>query len=246
MNDSESPIHRLDEPRFRDEVGYFLYWEKEMRWCFDDYDEERRVWSRTHLEEVLEIAGEDEEWIQDKRVVNIGAGCSCAILAWPCRSKVSIDPLLDVYKNLDMLLLDEEGTAETQFISASAEDMPLLQDCCDLAYCRNALNHMENPSEAVRHIARILCSGGSFYLDVDLGGTPTPDEPVVFSEEGVIELVSPWFELCRKQRDLKPFSIHSPQRIRMFLKRNAVSVNPRLDKEAIYAAYLETFPEQEE
>ena len=238
-----APIERMSEPRFLDEVGYFLYYEKEMRWDFPDYNEERRVYSRYHLQEVLEIAAEPAEWIRDKRVINIGAGCSCAVMAWDCRAKVSIDPLLDVYQNLGMLLPDEPGTVATQFVAASAEQMPLIQDCADLAYCRNALNHMERPDLAVRQIARIVRRGGFFYLDVDLDGIPTPDEPVAFSAEELWQLLEPWFERCREQRDLKPFSVHSPRRIRMFLRRNEVPANPRLDKQALFADYVATFPE---
>ena len=238
-----APIERLDEPRFLDEVGYFLYYEREMRWDFPDYDEERRSYSRYHLGEVLEITGEDEGWIHDKRVVNIGAGCSCAVMAWDCRSKVSIDPLLDVYQNLGMLLPDEPGTVETQFVAASAEEMPLIQDCADLAYCRNALNHMEHPELAVRQIARIVRRGGYFYLDVDLDGTPTPDEPTAFSAEELWQLLEPWFECCTERHDLEPFSIHSPRRIRMLLRRNGVPANPRLDKQALFADYVATFPD---
>ena len=42
------PIEHMSEPRFLDEVGYFLYYEKEMRWDVPDYDEERRFYSGYH------------------------------------------------------------------------------------------------------------------------------------------------------------------------------------------------------
>ena len=67
----------------------------------------------------------------------------------------------------------------------------------------------------------------------------------MFSEEELIAILEPWFDLRQAQRELKPFSVHSPRRIRMFLQRNAMPVNPQLDKQALLAAYVATFPDEQ-
>jgi len=229
----------LSDPRYLDEIGFFLYYEKEMRWDIADYGEERRQYSKLHLEEVLEAAGADAPWITDKRVLNIGSGCSCGVMAWPCLSKTSIDPLIDVYAKLGMLLDDEPGTPVTTPVVASAEDIPLAEGSIDLSYCRNALDHMYHPQTAVEEIARVTAIGGYLYLDVDLDGDPTPDEPSSLKEEEVLDWLAPWFELKRKWTDLKPFSINSRGRMRVFLQRNKRDYSPRIDKDALYAAYLQ-------
>jgi len=54
--------------------------------------------------------------------------------------------------------------------------------------CRNALDHMPRPEEALQQIHRLLKPDGVFFLSVDIGGLPTPDEPTVFSVVSVLSL----------------------------------------------------------
>jgi hypothetical protein len=48
---------------------------------------------------------------------------------------------------------------------------------------------MLNPGAALHEIARILKTDSLCYLDVDIGGSPTPDEPTVFTLDSLNAVV---------------------------------------------------------
>src|SRR6266508_2913385 len=101
----------LTDPRYLDEVGWFLYHEKYRRDQFGgSYDDERRAYSRLFLNEVAKYLGRDTQWFQDKTVVSLGCGCTGDLTAFPAAVKIAIDPLLQVYQRLGMLLGDEAGS----------------------------------------------------------------------------------------------------------------------------------------
>ena len=93
----------LADPRYRDEVGWFLYHAKYRRDKFGgSYDAERLAYSRLLLEEVLRFAERDAKWLSDKTVVSIGCGCTGDLAAFPAAVKIAIDPLLYVYQKLGL------------------------------------------------------------------------------------------------------------------------------------------------
>ena len=97
----------LTDPRYLDEVGWFLYHEKYGRPQFGgSYDEERLAYSRLLLNEVLGYCGHDEQWLRDKTVVSIGCGCTGDLAAWSAAVKIAVDPLLYTYQKLRMLVDD--------------------------------------------------------------------------------------------------------------------------------------------
>jgi ubiquinone/menaquinone biosynthesis C-methylase UbiE len=180
----------LGDPRYLDEVGWFLYHERYMRDKFGgSYDAERRAYSRLLLDEVVEYLGRDASWFEGKTVVSIGCGCTGDLAAFPASVKIAIDPLLYTYQKLGMLVGDEVGN-RTVYLSIGAENLPLLDSCADLVLCRNALDHMPNPEVALREMWRILHDDGALFASVDLGGAPTPDEPTVFSVESLRDLLA--------------------------------------------------------
>jgi hypothetical protein len=70
-------IPDFTDPRYLDEVGWFLYHEKYDRDNFGgSYDAEGRTNSRPLLEEVASYLGQSPTWLEDKKVVSIGCGCS--------------------------------------------------------------------------------------------------------------------------------------------------------------------------
>jgi SAM-dependent methyltransferase len=149
-------IPDLTDPRYRDEVGWFLYHEKYGRNIFGgSYDDERVAYSRLLLEEVLRFAERDSKWLADKTVVSIGCGCTGDLAAFPAALKIAIDPLLYVYQKLGLLMADEAG-GHTVYLSLGAESLPLLDDFADLIICRNALDHMPKPELALAEFRRIL------------------------------------------------------------------------------------------
>ncbi|HSF59845.1 MAG TPA: hypothetical protein VLD83_17355, partial [Candidatus Binatia bacterium] len=114
----------LTDPRYVDELGWFLYHEKYGRDKFGgSYDAERRAYSRLLLEEVAKYLGQEPTWLEDKTVVSIGCGCTGDLVTFPCRVKIAVDPLLDVYQQLGLLMSDEVGSP-TLYLSMVAEELP--------------------------------------------------------------------------------------------------------------------------
>jgi SAM-dependent methyltransferase len=88
-----------------------------------------------------------------------------------------------------MLIQDAPGTVSTVYVSLGIEELPLLDDCADVVVCRNALDHVPDPAAMLHQIRRILKPDGIVYRSVDIGGSPTPDEPTVFTIDGLTVLV---------------------------------------------------------
>src|SRR5262245_62025655 len=157
-------------PRYLDEIGWFLYHERYERHRFGgSYDDERWQYSALLLDEVLEYCRQDRQWLADKTVVSVGCGCTGDLTAWPAAVKIAIDPLLYVYQKLNMLLEDCRGTSRTVHLAMNVEELSLLDDSANLVVCRNALDHMPDPTKALQQIWRILTPDGKLFLSVDIG-----------------------------------------------------------------------------
>jgi SAM-dependent methyltransferase len=229
-------IPDLSDPRYLEEVGWFLYHEKHRRDKFGGcYDAERRAYSRLLLNEVADYLDRDAKWIEDKTVVSIGCGCTGDLTMFPAAVKIAIDPLLYTYQKLGMLVGDEVGT-HTVYLSMSAEDLPLLDDCADLVICRNSLDHMPNPAVALKEMWRILNNDGALFISVDLGGEPTPDEPTVFSVESLSDLLVPSFQIVKLVDSYPPHSVGRVCSLRI-VARKKHQVSYPLDKEKILRTY---------
>src|SRR5262245_13709252 len=229
-------IPDLTDPRYRDEVGWFLHHEKYGRDTFGgSYDAERVAYSRLLLEWVLRFTERDAEWLSDKTVVSVGCGCTGDLTAFPAALKIGIDPLLYVYQKLGMLIADEAG-GRTVYLSLGAESLPLLDDFADLLICRNALDHMPKPELALEEFRRILKDEGIFFASVDIGGMPTPDEPTVFSVENLRALLDEQFDVLTFADNFPP---HSEGRVcsTIVVARKKPGLNLRLDRELILLAY---------
>lgn len=226
----------LRDPRYRDEIGYFIAYER-YYFAPGEYPEARRSYSRTLLREVLHYCEQDEGWLGDKVVVSVGCGCSGDLLEWPAAVKIGIDPLLYAYQKLGMLGEDAPGTTRTIGLSVSAESTPLLDDAADLVVCRNVLDHIPEPPLAVAEIARILRPDGALFLGVDVGGDPTPDEPSAFSsEQEPLDLLSDRFDLVRVEKVAKPYSVNRDFSIRV-VARPRPAPPDLLDKDAVFDDY---------
>jgi SAM-dependent methyltransferase len=227
----------FSDPRYLNEVGWFLYRERYGYNHFTgSYAEERRVWSRMLLEEVLGCSGHAPEWLRDKTVVSIGCGCSGDLAVWPAAVKIGVDPLVYVYQQLGMLVDDEPGTAKTILLAVPAEQLPLLDRCADVVVCRNALDHMVDSEEGLRQMARILKPDGLFFVSVDIGGKPTPDEPRVFSIETLSSLLQEHFELLELTDGYPAHDEWRTCSIRGLARKTRPGTSC-LDKEVILRAY---------
>jgi SAM-dependent methyltransferase len=226
----------LTDPRYLDEVGWFLYHEKYGREQFGGpYDAERRAYSRLFLDEVARYLKVDVAWFRDKTVVSLGAGCTADLSAFPAAVKIAIDPLLSVYQDLGMLVGDEAG-APTVYLPIPAEELPLLDECADLVLCRNALDHMPDPAVALAEIWRILKTDGVLFVSVDIGGEPTPDEPTVFSVASLRETLRDRFDVVALDEHYPPHSRFRTCSVRLVARRRPRPGVP-VDKAAIRRAY---------
>jgi SAM-dependent methyltransferase len=229
-------IPDLNDARYLDEIGWFLYHEKYSRDKFgDSYDAERLAYSRLLLSEVLTFLAEEATWVEGKTVVSIGCGCTGDLAAFPAAGKIAIDPLLSVYQKLGMLVGDVAGVP-TVYLPVSAEDLPLLDESADLIICRNALDHMLDPTITIKELWRILKPEGALFVSVDIGGAPTPDEPTVFSAESLSALLAEQFELLKLVNNHPPHSRGRTSSIRLLTRKRACPTWA-LDKEALLRAY---------
>jgi SAM-dependent methyltransferase len=227
----------INDPRYRNEVGWFLHREKYgRRDTSNSYAAERVAWSRFLLDEVLRYAHRDIKWLTDKTVVSIGCGCTGELVAFPAAVKIGIDPLLYVYQKLGLLLMDEVG-AHTIYLSQGAESLPLLDEFADLIICRNALDHMQKPELALEEFRRILKDDGVFFASVDIGGEPTPDEPTVFSVESLRVLLDEHFDVLTLSDGHKPHSSFRVCSTKVVARKKARLSHERLDREMVLRAY---------
>jgi SAM-dependent methyltransferase len=231
----------LSDPRYLDEVGWFLYHEKYARDQFGgSYDDERKAYSRLLRDEVVGYLGCDLQWLADKTIVTIGCGCTGDLATFPGAVKIAIDPLLYAYQQLGMLVDDEAGS-RTTYLSVGVENLPLLDDYADLIICRNALDHVPDPTVALKECWRILRDNGAMFISVDVGGLPTPDEPTVFSVELLRRLLSEDFEIAAMSDKAKAHSRGRPFSLRI-VARKKPGAGRALDKEEILRAYESRLP----
>lgn len=236
------PLPDLTDPRYLDEVGWFLYHEKYRRDKFGgNYDAERRAYSRLLLDEVLHFAGRDHEWMTGKTVVSVGCGCTGDLSMFPAAVKIGIDPLLYAYQKLGLLMPDAVG-GRTLYLALGAENLPLLDNFSDLVICRNALDHMPAPELALEEFRRILKPDGIFFASVDIGGAPTPDEPIVFSPDSLRALLDQRFAVLAMSDDYPPHSEHRVCSVRIIAQKKSGLDQP-LDKQAVLRAYLSELDE---
>ena len=237
-----SQVFDLTDPRYLDEVGWFLFHEKYNRGQFGGpYDTERLAYSRLLLDELVSYLGKDRAWLKDKTVVSVGCGCTGDLVAFPSAVKVAVDPLLYIYQQLGMLLEKDEAGSRTVYLSVGIENLPLLDEFADLVICRNALDHVPDPTIALREAWRILSKEGALFVSVDIGGSPTPDEPTVFSEESLRSLLMKDFEIAAVSDKHQP---HSGWRLysRRILARKIPRERHHLDKEVVLRAYEARLP----
>jgi SAM-dependent methyltransferase len=234
-------IPDLTDPRYLDEIGWFLHHEKYERDKFGgSYNSERVAYSRLLLDEIAGYLGRDAKSLEGKTVVTIGCGCTGDLAAFPAAVKIAIDPLLNVYHKLG-LLVDDEAGARTLYLSVGAENLPLLDDYADLVICRNALDHMPDPETALKEFWRILKKDGSLFVSVDIGGEPTPDEPTVFSVESLRLLLGRYFEVTMLNDNETPHSEGRVCSVRVSAQKKARE-SVGLDKGAILRAYEARLP----
>jgi hypothetical protein len=104
---------------------------------------------------------------------------------------------------------------------------------------------MPDPNKGLQQSWRILKPGGAFFVSVDIGGVPTPDEPTVFSVESLAALLQDRFEIVTQTHDNPPHSQGRSHSVRL-LARKKERASATLDKEQILRAYVARVEQGEE
>ncbi|MEK6276632.1 MAG: class I SAM-dependent methyltransferase [Actinomycetota bacterium] len=109
-------------------------------------------------------------------VLDVGCGPASDTLSLVhCASVCAVDPLLDVYREMQPFGWEFFKT----LASVGAEELPFDDGEFHFAYCRNVLDHTQNADEVLREIARVLHPRGQLLLACDArhgrgGGPPHP------------------------------------------------------------------------
>ena len=95
---------------------------------------------------------------------------------------------------------------------------------------------MPDPQVALKEMSRILTYEGALFVSVDIGGSPTPDEPTVFSVDSLRALLQQDFELVRLDDDYPPHSVGRVCSLRVLTRRKPRASQP-IDKANTLCAY---------
>lgn len=227
----------LTDPRYLDEVGWFLQYEDYVYGTAGgSYEQERLDSSASLCTGVLGRIRKERSWLSGKTVISVGAGCTGDLAAWPATVKIAIDPLVDVYDKVGMLIRNDSETTPTVYLSSSIDDVPLVDRSADLLLCRNALDHMPDPEAALEHMWRLLRPDGYIFASVDIGGQPTPDEPTVFTVADLLALLEKRFEFIEKPVKSPPHSAHRELSVSVAARKRD-GHHAQLDKYQILSHY---------
>lgn len=128
-------------------------------------------------------------WSRRQRVVEIGGGPYPSIAAAPgWRCAVAVDPLAREYA--------QEGLVPPQCehvvcLAAAGENIPLVSGSFDLVVADNCLDHVRDPSAVAGESARLLRTGGWFWLFVDFSKSPDDLHPHSMDRERLHALFCP-------------------------------------------------------
>jgi SAM-dependent methyltransferase len=138
--------------------------------------------ARSQVRRVLsEAALEDERFFEGKVVVEVGPGPIGFPDACPARISIGVDPLAERYARRDLLL----PSTHAIYITASAEQIPLLSSSADVVLLRNTLDYVDEPERALAEARRILAPGGRLITLFDVGHVPSPTQPNALTVERV-------------------------------------------------------------
>lgn len=145
-------------------------------------------------ERYCRLLGVDLNTFDGLTIIDIGCGAFGALSSFRARLKFGVDILSRSYLALgadhhDMI-----------YLSAPAEDMPFTDCFVDVVMSVNALDHVDDLSEAIREIARVLKIGGRALLAFNLDNERTISEPSPGSADYFEHEVSKFLEIQELRR----------------------------------------------
>jgi SAM-dependent methyltransferase len=119
----------------------------------------------------------------DAMWVDVGTGPYSVLFQAPSGvTKVMVDPLMKHYFH-HALVPDGYRSSRHVFLEGVCERLPLSDESADMVFCTNALDHVDDPWQALAELARILKVGGDLVLETDTGGQTDHMHPHAFSIE---------------------------------------------------------------
>ena len=100
-------------------------------------------------------------------------------VTWLNNAKLAIglDPLVSEYMQFEI------DRHDMLYLQAEAEAIPFPDNCVDVVFSMNSLDHVHHLSTTSREIRRILKPGGCFIGSLNLHEPATPAEPWTLTEE---------------------------------------------------------------
>jgi SAM-dependent methyltransferase len=135
-----------------------------------DFDDRWTFYQRQRLGELawtlrLESSAALASWMRDRSVVEVGGGPFPGVSLLSVKRAIAVDPLADAYVSAGLV---PARASRVVHVAAPAERIPLARASADLVICENCLDHVEDPTLAMREMSRLLVPGGLVWLLVDL------------------------------------------------------------------------------
>jgi ubiquinone/menaquinone biosynthesis C-methylase UbiE len=136
-----------------------------------------------------------------KSILDIGCG-PCGSLEWAkdASRRVGLDPLAKKYQELDIA---GSSSHQMEYLASPVESMPFDDASFDVVSSLNSLDHVDDLTNALAEIHRVLRPGGLFLLEVEFGHRPTACEPVEIPDDLIAQL-SDRYTAELEQRFLAP------------------------------------------
>jgi SAM-dependent methyltransferase len=157
-------------------------------WVRPTYAEARRQEARGQVLRVVRLAGQSDDFLDGKAVLEIGPGPLGMLEMSGAAEKFAIDPLAAEYRMAGLLL---EGDHGVTWFSQGAETIPLPGERVDVVIAFNSLDHVDDIDVVAGEIRRVLRRGGALLLNVELEHEPTPTEPFTITADDVRQRLFP-------------------------------------------------------
>jgi uncharacterized protein YbaR (Trm112 family)/SAM-dependent methyltransferase len=118
---------------------------------------------------------------RDSVILDLGCGPRPFVEYFPARAAFMLDCCMHAYHREG--LLQPSSLARVCCAAAMGEAIPIRDSVADHVFCLNMLDHTLDPEAVIRECSRVMRPWGFLHLHVDLGGEPTPCEPVVFRRD---------------------------------------------------------------
>jgi len=178
--------------KYRDELAYWVEVGVNAERMFTcPYPEVFRHWQAGRMGELAEFLELDPlaftQWCAARTAIEIGAGPFPSIAMKTWRRAVAIDPLADGYAIENLLPPECDSVV---YMAAQGEFLPLASKCADIIVMENCLDHVDDPTEVLKEVVRLLRADGLLWLLVDLMDYRDHLHPNPFSERSLQTLLA--------------------------------------------------------